>query len=236
MSAPSEIAAPTVTLTIDGREVVAPANATVWEAARLAGIEVPVLCHDPAMRPVGECRVCLVEVAGARTLAAACVRPVDPGLQVTTDTSRVRAARKLVLELLLADHPTPCRKEELFGNCELERLARADGVGPPRFAPSPRPRPLDDSSPVILVDHAACILCDRCIRGCDEVQVNQVIGRVGKGFSARIAFDYGVPMGESTCVSCGECMARCPTGALTDKPLWATPREAMRPRRRRGNG
>lgn len=226
--------APPVTLTIDGQAVTAPAGATVWEAARLAGIDVPVLCHQPDLRPVGECRVCLVEVAGARTLVAACVRPVEPGLDVKTDTERVRAARRTVIELLLSDHPAPCRRQVEFGACELELLAEQAGLRASRFAPSPRPRPFDDTSPVIIVDHTACILCDRCIRGCDEVQVNEVINRTGKGYTARIAFDYDLPMGRSTCVSCGECAARCPTGALTDRPIWEVPRAEMRRRRRGG--
>jgi CRP-like cAMP-binding protein/Fe-S-cluster-containing hydrogenase component 2 len=127
---------------------------------------------------------------------------------------RIRSSVALLTELLMADHPTPCSKEAQTGDCELEALARKFGIGKPRI-PAREPRPKDDSSLVIAVDHSACILCDRCIRGCNDIQNNQVIGRMAKGYAARIAFDLDDPMGGSSCVSCGECMVSCPTGALT---------------------
>ena len=216
------VALPPVTLTVDGREVTVPAGSTVWEAARALGIELPVLCHDPKMRPVGVCRTCVVEVEGARVFPASCVRPAEPGMVVRTSTPRLESQRRVLVELLMADHPTPCDKERRGEDCELERMARrygiGNGAGPVRLEPRPE-RARDDSSPVIAVDHGACILCDRCIRACDEVQSNMVIGRSGKGHLALISFDDRQPMGESTCVACGECMAACPTGALTDKFL-----------------
>ncbi len=213
---------PPITLTIDGRAVTVPAGSTVWEAAHALGIEIPILCHDPKMRPVGVCRTCVVEVEGARVFPAACVRPAEPGMVVRTRTPRLESQRRVLVELLMADHPTPCDKERARGECELEALARrygvANGHGPVVLEARPA-RPRDDSSPVIAVDHSACILCDRCIRACDEVQHNMVIGRSGKGHLALISFDDRQPMGASSCVSCGECMAACPTGALTDKFL-----------------
>lgn len=214
----------TVTLTIDGREVQARAGATIWEAARDAGIAIPALCHHPNLAPVGVCRICAVEVEGARTMAAACIRRVEPDMVVRTQSEPVRRSRRMLLELLLADHPTPCLKQQQTHDCELELLAAKMGLTASRFAPGVAangrgPRPVDDSSPVIHVDHNACILCDRCIRACDDLQCNDVIGRTGKGYWARISFDTDQPMGRSSCVSCGECMAHCPTGALTDKPL-----------------
>ncbi|HTE18128.1 MAG TPA: molybdopterin-dependent oxidoreductase, partial [Armatimonadota bacterium] len=283
-----------VQLSIDGHEVSVPRGTTLWDAARRAGIDIPVLCHDPDMEPVAVCRVCVVEVEGSRVLPAACIRQCEAGMVVRTDTPRVRNSKRMVTELLMADHPSPCTKQRLSGSCELENLAETLGVSHPRLpatrrwqaedrephaapaerlergeagapatdalspaagastgkgngrkraadadppgtlaahpgpqssAPETRPArprlPFDLSSPVIAVDHSACILCDRCIRGCDWIQVNEVIGRTGKGFEARIAFDTDRPMGDSTCVACGECMARCPTGALTDKSLVA---------------
>ncbi len=222
-----------VALTIDGREVSVPEGTTIWEAARSIGIEIPALCQDPRLRPVGVCRVCVVDVGG-RTLAASCVRACEQGMRVDTASERVERARAMLVELLVADAPPPERdpKETTVGGNELFALARRYGVDGRRFprgAAAARPR--DDSSCVIAVDHSACILCDRCIRACDEVQSNEVIGRTGKGAAARIAFDLDLPMGESTCVSCGECAAVCPTGALVHRPIAAPlrPRAELKP-------
>src|SRR5438552_4953206 len=143
-------------------------------------------------------------------------------MKVSTNTEKVLSARKTLLELLMADHPSPCTRQKNSGDCELETLATAAGVKEPRFARRTVSRGQDDSSLSIAVDHDACILCDRCIRGCDEVRSNFVLGRMGKGYAAGIAFDLNSPMGDSTCVSCGECMVSCPTGALTNKSVVGT--------------
>ena len=208
-----------ITLTIDGRTVTVPAGTTLWEAARQAGIDIPVLCHSPRLAPVGVCRLCVVDT-GERVLAAACVRPCAEGMQVRTDTEEIHAHQKVLLELLLADYPEASARDTSSGDDALLALARARGITDIPF-PDGRPagRGPDNSSPVIAVDHTACILCDRCIRACDGLQQNHVIGRTGKGYTAAIAFDLNQPMGASSCVACGECMAVCPTGALTDKSL-----------------
>src|ERR1700739_4109302 len=205
-----------VELTIDGRAVRVPGGTTVYDAARLNGIAIPPLCHLQNQTPVGVCRLCVVDT-GARVLSASCVRPVEPGMKVSTNSEKVLAARKTLLELLMADHPSPCARQQHSGDCELETLAKQAGVVTPRFARRTSSRGEDDSSLAIAVDHDACILCDRCIRGCDEIKNNFVLGRMGKGYSAGIAFDLNAPMGNSTCISCGECMVSCPTGALTNK-------------------
>ena len=210
-----------VEITIDGKAVRVPEGTTVFDAARIEGIAIPTLCHLQNETPVGVCRLCVVDT-GARVLAAACVRPVEPGLKVTTNSEKVQAARKTLLELLMADHPSPCARQKNSGDCELETLAAAAGVKEPRFARRTVSRGQDDSSLSIAVDHDACILCDRCIRGCDEVRSNFVLGRMGKGYAADIAFDLNSPMGDSTCISCGECMVSCPTGALTNKGVVGT--------------
>ena len=207
-----------VSLMIDGRPVTVPERTSLYDAARRLGIEVPVLCHHPRLRPVGVCRVCLVDV-GARTCPAACVRACEEGMNVVTSSPRIESARRMLVGLMLADHPTPCQKERTTGDCELEAMARRYGFEAGDFAPAPVPHPKDDSSPVIAVDHQACILCDRCVRACCDIQSNHVIGRGGRAQATRIAFDLGDAMGQSTCVSCGECAALCPTGALTHKPL-----------------
>jgi len=206
-----------VRLTIDGREIEVAPGTTIYDAARGLGIDIPTLCHAQHMSPAGVCRVCTVSVEKARVLAAACVRPAESGMVVDTASEAVRKARRTVVELLMADHASPCARQRATGDCELEELAARDGIGTPRFSTAPSPRARDDSSPIIAVDHSACILCDRCIRACTDIKHNFVIGRTGKGHAAGIAFDTDVPMGQSTCVACGECMVSCPTGALTNR-------------------
>src|SRR5712671_3015769 len=210
-----------IELTIDGAPVRVPEGTTVFDAARMQGISVPTLCHLQNETPVGVCRLCVVDT-GARVLTASCVRPVEPGLKVVTNSEKVLGARKTLLELMMADHPSPCARQLNSSDCELETLAKSAGVSQPRFAKRTVARGQDDSSLAIAVDHDACILCDRCIRGCDEIKNNFVLGRMGKGYSAGIAFDLNSPMGDSTCISCGECMVSCPTGALTNKSAVGT--------------
>ena len=221
MSATAPTPPPEIDLTIDGQPVRVPAGTSVFDAARINGVPIPTLCHLQNETPVGVCRLCLVE-AGGRVLTASCVRPVESGMKVVTNSDKVLGARKTVLELLMADHPTPCARQEQSGDCELETHAKAAGITQPRFAKRTVSRGKDDSSLAIAVDHDACILCDRCIRGCDEIKNNFVLGRMGKGYAADIAFDLNSPMGDSTCISCGECMVSCPTGALTNKSVVGT--------------
>jgi formate dehydrogenase major subunit len=218
----------TVTLTIDGREVTAPEGATIWEAARDAGIEIPVLCHDERYDPVGVCRVCVVDV-GARVYAAACVRPCEDGMEVKTATPEVEQRRATLTQLLLSDQPPTEHdpKETTTADNELLEMARRYGLQREDGIPLGGGRGEDHSNPVISVNHDACILCDRCVRACDDIQGNDVIGRSGKGYEARIAFDLNDPMGESSCVTCGECVAACPTGAIVNKPIRGVP---IRPR------
>ncbi len=215
-----------VQLTIDGIPVTVPLGTTIFDAARMQGIQIPTLCHQQNETPVGVCRVCVVDVGG-RVFAASCVRALNEDdqkrpLVVSTNSDKVRKARRTLVELLMSDHPSPCARQRHSADCELEKMAGEEGVSKPRFPRRISPRGQDNSSLVIAVDHEACILCDRCIRGCDEIRNNNVLGRRGKGFMAGIAFDYNLPMGNSSCVSCGECMVCCPTGALTNKSVVKT--------------
>ena len=208
-----------ITLTIDEQKVTVPAGTTIFDAARIHGIPIPTLCHQQNETPVGVCRVCVVDV-GARVYTAACIREAENNMVVKTNTDKVNSARKTLVELLMADHPSPCAREQQSGDCELETLAKNYSVGTPRFAKRLTPsHQKDESSLSIMVDHSACILCDRCIRGCSEIRHNFVIARQGKGYAAAISFDSDLPMGSSSCVSCGECMVSCPTGALTNKKV-----------------
>ena len=215
---------PMCSITIDGHPLQVPPGTTLYDAAKGAGIAIPVLCHAPNLQPVAVCRMCVVEVEGARVLPAACIRQAEDGMVVHTQSDKVQRSRAMLTELLMSDYPqqakaTPSHNGHMGKRDMLLELAQQQGITTPRFPSRPCDNGHDLSSHVIQVDHNACILCDRCIRACDDVQSNDVIGRGGKGYTARIVFDNDKPMGESTCVSCGECMAACPTSALTDKPL-----------------
>jgi len=201
-----------ISLRIDGQEVTVRDGTTILQAAAQLGITIPVLCHDDRYDPVGVCRVCVVDV-GARALAAACVRPCEEGMEVTTTGEMLDRQRATLTELLLADQPDPSEdpKETTTGDNELLVLVRQYGVEKDEEQlPQGHGRGIDYSNPVIAVNHDACILCDRCVRACDDIQGNDVIGRSGKGYSTRIAFDLNDPMGDSSCVTCGECVAACP--------------------------
>jgi CRP-like cAMP-binding protein/Fe-S-cluster-containing hydrogenase component 2 len=228
---------PRVSLSFDPTDKPIPRATTIYDAALKGKIEIPTLCHREYMTPVAVCRVCAVQVAyedGRREprLAPACYRPIEPGMVVSTHhtSDRVKGAIKTLTELLLADHPVPCEKHKQHHDCELELLGGKLGLERVRLPKSPEHRPRDASSLVIAVDHNACILCDRCVRGCNEIRHNEVLGRRGKGYAAGIAFDLNNPMGDSTCVACGECMVSCPTGALVNRAaVHAEPWEAHTP-------
>ena len=205
-------------LTIDDKPVSVPLGTTIFDAARMHDIPIPTLCHQQNETPVAVCRVCVVDV-NARVYAASCIRHCDQNMVVKTKTPEVEASRKGLVELLMSDHPTPCVRQQHTGDCELEAMARSYGLGENRYPRRPVLKEQDESSLSILVDHAACILCDRCVRACSEVRHNDVIARMGKGYGAAIAFDLNSPMGSSSCVSCGECMVSCPTGALTNRKI-----------------
>src|SRR6516165_1194441 len=208
----------TVRFTLDGREVEAPASETIFRTARRYGIKLPHLCYSPkpGYRPDGNCRVCMVEIEGERVLAASCIRTPTPGMKVKTQTPRAKGARRMVVELLAADQPP----KDVAHDPESEFWKTADRqkVAASRF-PRRAHTPPDRSHPAMAVNLDACIHCNLCVRACREVQVNDVIGMAGRGFSEKIVFDFDDPMGASTCVACGECVQACPTGALMPATL-----------------
>jgi formate dehydrogenase major subunit len=203
-----------VTFSLDGEEVSVPEGTTIWEAAHGRGLTIPHLCHKPApgYRPDGNCRACMVEVEGERTLVASCIRPVAEGMVVKTATERAEKSRNLVIELLAADQPEAAHDR----SSHFWDMAEMNGVAESRFPKIEKARvPLLDASHVAMrVNLDACIHCNLCVRACREVQVNDVIGMAGRGHDAKIVFDQDDPMGASTCVACGECVQACPTGAL----------------------
>jgi len=206
----------TIRFTLDGETVEARPGETIWEVAHGRGLVIPHLCHKPApgYRPDGNCRACMVEIAGERTLAASCIREPDEGMVVTTNSARAKSARKMVVEMLLADQPE--RDKAHDKSAHLWDIADANGVSESRFPKLEEGRIplLDDSHVAMSVNLDACIQCGLCVRACREVQVNDVIGMAGRGHDAYPTFDFADPMGESTCVACGECVQACPTGAL----------------------
>ena len=205
-----------ITFILDGQEIEADAGLTIWEIANGRGLVIPHLCHKPApgYRPDGNCRACMVEIEGERTLAASCIREPAEGMVVTTNSARAENARKMVVEMLVADQPP--REETHDKSSHLWDMADLNGVGESRFPKLEDGRIplLDDSHVAMSVNLDACISCGLCVRACREVQVNDVIGMAGRGHDAYPTFDIADPMGASSCVACGECVQACPTGAL----------------------
>jgi len=205
-----------VTLTIDGRPVAVPPGTSVLLAARRLGLDIPHLCYDPALglEPTASCRLCLVEVEGARLPVASCSYPAAPGMTVRTDTPRLRQLRRRTLELLLSDHPRDCLTCETAGACALQKYAYDLGVKDSPYAVPPVvPDPVQDG-PAIVYDRAKCILCGRCVQVCHQVQASGAVDFLGRGFDTRISLPPGLAREESVCAECGNCLDVCPTGAL----------------------
>ena len=207
-----------IIFSLDGKDVTATPGETIWQVAKREGTRIPHLCYadEPGYRPDGNCRACMVEVEGERVLAASCLRTPTPNMKVTTNNARATTARNLVMELLIADQPA--REVAHDPNSKLWGWADEMGVTSSRFPGRELPAP-DSSHPAMRVQLDACIHCNLCVRACREVQVNDVIGMAYRGNGAKIVFDFDDPMGDSTCVACGECVQACPTGALMEASL-----------------
>jgi NADH-quinone oxidoreductase subunit G len=210
----------TVKLTIDNRQVEASAGATILEAARGAGIKIPTLCAWPEIHHTpGACRVCMTEVEGQRSLIAACVFPVFEGMVIHTNTEKVRQARKMVVELLLANHPQECNFCVRNGSCELQKVAEFVGLKEVRFAYTQFPKEgmIDHSSPSIVRDSRKCIECHRCVTVCEQIQTVSVLTPAYRGSEVKVVPAMDLPLIESNCIACGQCIMACPVGALYEK-------------------
>lgn len=207
-----------VTFTINGQTVQAPKNATILEAARSAGIYIPTLCYHPELAPEGACRLCVVEASGARSLVASCVYPVAEGMVVKTNTPKVRAARRMVVELLLANHPKDCLACQKSGDCELQKIAADLGLRKIRFEGGARKaHTIDGSNPCLVRDQEKCILCGRCIRVCRDVQGMNVYSFANRGFDTIVSTAFECDLGQVVCSYCGQCASVCPTGAIVER-------------------
>jgi len=206
-----------VKLTIDGVPVEVPAGTTVLEAAKKAGINIPTLCYLKDINQIGACRMCIVDT-GARAFGAACVLPVSNGMNVKTNTPKLREARRVNLELLLSNHDKKCLDCARNQKCELQQMCNDLGVDDAqRFAGKMNQYDVDDLSPSIVRDNNKCILCRRCVAACYNTQGVGVIGPVGRGFKTQIKSPWGQSLNDVACINCGQCIAACPTGALHEK-------------------
>lgn len=207
-----------VQLTIDGKKIEVEEGTTVLNAARKAGIKIPTLCDHPKLSPYGGCRLCIVEVEGMRTLQTACTLPVSNGMVVKADTPKTAESRKFILSMLFSERNHFCMYCQVSGGeCELQNAALAEGMDHWPLQPNWVNFPVDSSHPYFVLDHNRCILCRRCVRACAEMTGNFTLASENRGAHTMIIADYNVPLGESTCVSCGNCVQACPTGALIDR-------------------
>lgn len=208
----------TINIIIDGKKFESQAGQTILQVAKAHGVRVPTLCYHKDLSPTGNCRMCVVEVKGGRFLQAACVTPIWEGMEIQTTNDKVMHDRKLTLELMLANHPLDCLTCDIAGECELQDLAYEYKVEVPGWGAKGTRYPVDaDPNPFVRVDFNKCILCRRCVQACAEIQVRDVWGVAHRGFDEKIVAGANMTMLEARCESCGQCVAYCPTGALSNK-------------------
>ncbi|SEG08883.1 4Fe-4S dicluster domain-containing protein [Caloramator fervidus] len=202
---------------INGSEFEVKKGLTILEACKEVGVEVPTFCHDDRLKPSGTCRICVVEVEGARNLMAACSTPVTDGMVIWTESKKVVDARKEILNLILANHPLDCLTCEKSGECKLQDLCYKYGIKGSTFKPNKKEYDVDESNEFYYSDPNKCILCGKCVRVCNELQCTGAIGFAQRGIKTHVTTPFDKGIANSTCVSCGNCVAVCPVGALMPK-------------------
>lgn len=216
-----------VNIKINNMPLSVPKGISILEAARMAGIEIPTLCYLKKINEIGACRICMVEVKGARSLVTACVYPVNEGMEIFTNTERVRKSRKMTLELILSTHDRKCLSCVRSGTCELQQLCKEFGVDDEgRFDGANPVHEYDDSAIHMIRDNGKCILCRRCVAACQAQHIS-VIGANARGFDTHIGSAFERPLDSVACVSCGQCIVNCPTGAIYEKDDTAKVLEAI---------
>lgn len=216
-----------VNIKINNMPLSVPKGISILEAARMAGIEIPTLCYLKKINEIGACRICMVEVKGARSLVTACVYPVNEGMEIFTNTERVRKSRKMTLELILSTHDRKCLSCVRSGTCELQQLCKEFGVDDEgRFDGANPVHEYDDSAIHMIRDNGKCILCRRCVAACQAQHIS-VIGANARGFDTHIGSAFEIPLDSVACVSCGQCIVNCPTGAIYEKNDTAKVLEAI---------
>lgn len=216
-----------VNIKINNMPLSVPKGISILEAARMAGIEIPTLCYLKKINEIGACRICMVEVKGARSLVTACVYPVNEGMEIFTNTERVRKSRKMTLELILSTHDRKCLSCVRSGTCELQQLCKEFGVDDEgRFDGANPVHEYDDSAIHMIRDNGKCILCRRCVAACQAQHIS-VIGANARGFDTHIGSAFERPLDSVACVSCGQCIVNCPTGAIYEKDYTAKVLEAI---------
>ncbi|MFZ2538888.1 MAG: NADH-dependent [FeFe] hydrogenase, group A6 [Oscillospiraceae bacterium] len=207
-----------VNIKINGMPIAVPKDSTILEAARTAGIRIPTLCYLKDINAIGACRMCLVEIKGARSFAASCVQPVGEGMEISTNSPAIIRSRKNTLELLLSTHNKKCLSCTRSGDCELQELCTEYGIEDDnKYMGANETYKIDDSAPHMYRDNSKCILCRRCVAACTKVQSVGVIGPNDRGFKSHISCAFEANLADTSCVSCGQCIAVCPTGALSEK-------------------
>jgi NADH dehydrogenase/NADH:ubiquinone oxidoreductase subunit G len=203
-----------ITITINGSQVSSREGVTILEAARESGIDIPTLCYISDLPPIGACRLCVVEVEGSRALVASCHTPITEGMVVSTNSPKVLATRKILVELMMANHPDACLLCDKANICELRKIATDLEVGLPRFRARKHYYPIEDENPDIIRDMSKCVLCRRCVVACKHLNGEKMFSIAYRGFDSKVVYGCDQPVDKEACQECDACIALCPSGAL----------------------